>query len=41
MTFVQPEGDELVVASPRQLLDALLALLAEAGLRTNGPAGRG
>jgi myo-inositol-1(or 4)-monophosphatase len=41
MTFVQPEGDELVVASPRQLLGALLALLAEAGLRTNGPAGRG
>jgi myo-inositol-1(or 4)-monophosphatase len=32
-TFPQPEGDELVVASPRQLLDPLLGLLSEAGLR--------
>ena len=32
-TILQPEGDELVVASPRQLLDPLLALLGEAGLR--------
>ncbi len=31
-TIPQPDGDELVVASPRQLLDPLLALLAEAGL---------
>ena len=31
----QPEGDELVVASPRQLLEPLLELLAEAGLRTS------
>jgi myo-inositol-1(or 4)-monophosphatase len=32
-TFPQPEGDELVVASPTQLLAPLLGLLAEAGLR--------
>jgi myo-inositol-1(or 4)-monophosphatase len=34
-TFPQPEGDELAVASPPQLLEPLLALLAEAGLRTD------
>ncbi len=34
-TFAQPEGDELTVASPTQLLEPLLALLAEAGLRTS------
>jgi myo-inositol-1(or 4)-monophosphatase len=33
-TLPQAEGDDLVVASPRQLLDPLLGLLAEAGLRT-------
>lgn len=31
-TVPQPDGGELVVASPRQLLEPLLALLAEAGL---------
>lgn len=33
-TFAQDGGEQLVVASPRQLLDPLLGLLAEAGLRT-------
>lgn len=33
-TIPQLDGDELVIASPPQLLDPLLALLAEAGLRT-------
>lgn len=36
-TFPQPEDDELVVASPPQLLDGLIELLAEAGLTTTGP----
>ncbi len=34
-TIAQPGGGELVVASPPQLLEPLLELLAEAGLRTS------
>ena len=34
-TFAQPNGEELVVASPPQLLEPLLELLAEGGLRTS------
>ena len=34
-TIPQPEGAELVIASPPQLLDPLLGLLADAGLRTS------
>jgi myo-inositol-1(or 4)-monophosphatase len=34
VTIEQPEGEELVVASPSQLLEPLLRLLTDAGLRT-------
>jgi myo-inositol-1(or 4)-monophosphatase len=34
LTFPQPQGKDLVVASPPQLVEPLLALLADAGLET-------